>query len=34
LQTVPGIGIILAMTIVLEVGDIGRFHQVGNFVSY
>jgi transposase len=34
LQTVPGIGIILAMTIMLEVGDIGRFPQVGNFASY
>jgi transposase len=34
LQTVPGIGIILSMTIMLEVGDIGRFPQVGNFASY
>jgi len=34
LLTVPGIGFILAMTISLEVGDIGRFHQVGNFASY
>ena len=34
LLTVPGIGLILAMTIMLEVGDIGRFHQVGNFASY
>jgi transposase len=34
LQTVPGIGIILAMTIMLEVGVIGRFPQVGNFASY
>jgi transposase len=34
LQTVPGIGLILAMTIKLEVGDIGRFPQVGNFASY
>jgi transposase len=31
LMTVPGIGVILAMTIMLEVGDIGRFPQVGNF---
>ena len=34
LQTVPGIGTILAMTIMLEVGDIGRFSKVGNFASY
>ena len=34
LLTVPGIGLILAMTIMLEVGDIGRFRQVGNFASY
>jgi len=34
LMTVPGIGFILAMTIKLEVGDIGRFPKVGNFASY
>jgi len=34
LQTVPGIGKILALTISLETGDIGRFKKVGNFVSY
>ena len=34
LMTVPGIGNILAMTIMLEVGDIGRFAKVGNFTSY
>ena len=34
LLTVPGIGQILAMTIMLEVGDIGRFARVGNFTSY
>jgi transposase len=34
LMTVPGIGKILAMTIMLEVGDIGRFAKVGNFTSY
>jgi transposase len=34
LMTVPGIGFILAMTIMLEVGDIGRFAKVGNFASY
>jgi len=34
LLTVPGIGNILAMTIMLEVGDINRFPKVGNFTSY
>ena len=34
LLTVPGIGDILALTIMLEVGDIGRFPKVGNFSSY
>ena len=34
LLTVPGIGNILAMTIMLQVGDIGRFAKVGNFTSY
>jgi transposase len=34
LLTIPGIGNILAMTIMLEVGDIKRFRKVGNFVSY
>lgn len=34
LQTVPGIGKILALTISLETGDINRFRKVGNFVSY
>jgi len=34
LLTVPGIGDILAMTIMLEVGDINRFGKVGNFASY
>jgi transposase len=34
LLTVPGIGNILAMTIMLEAGDIRRFPKVGNFVSY
>jgi len=34
LLTVPGIGNILAMTIMLEVGDISRFAKVGNFASY
>jgi transposase len=34
LKTVPGIGQILATTIMLEAGSIGRFAQVGNFSSY
>ena len=34
LMTVPGIGFVLAMTIMLEVGDISRFAKVGNFASY
>ena len=31
---IPGIGIILALTIMLETGDINRFEKVGNFASY
>jgi len=34
LQTVEGIGTILAQTIVLETGDIGRFPSVGHYASY
>lgn len=34
LQTVNGIGKILAATIILETGDISRFNQVGNYSSY
>ena len=34
LQSIPGIGKILALTIMLEVGDISRFSKVGNFASY
>ena len=34
LKTVPGIGEILALTIMLETGDIRRFFSVGNFASY
>ena len=30
----PGIGEILALTIMLETGDIRRFASVGNFASY
>ena len=34
LKTIPGIGDVLAVTIVLETGDISRFKAPGNFASY
>jgi transposase len=34
LLTVPGIGNILGMTIMLETGDINRFQEVSNYSSY
>jgi transposase len=34
LQTVPGIGKILSLVILYEIGDIHRFPSVGNFASY
>ena len=34
LLTIPGIGDILGLTIMLEVGDIKRFPKVGNYSSY
>jgi transposase len=34
LQTMPGVGVILALTILLETGDIGRFQTVGDYTSY
>jgi transposase len=34
LLSMPGIGKILGLTIMLEVGDIGRFPKVGNYSSY
>jgi transposase len=34
LTTLPGVGKILGMTITMEVGDIGRFAEPGNFASY
>ena len=34
LKTAPGIGDILALTILLETGDISRFKGPGNFASY
>ena len=34
LKTVSGIGDVLALTIALETGDVGRFDSAGNFASY
>jgi len=34
LCTAPGIGKVLALTIMCETGDIGRFKKVGNYASY
>ncbi len=34
LQTIPGIGLILALTIMLETGTIRRFSKVGEYSSY
>jgi transposase len=34
LTTLPGIGIILGMTITMEVGNIERFSEAGHFASY
>jgi transposase len=34
LQTLPGVGEILGMSIALETGEIGRFQSVGNYSSY
>ncbi len=34
LRTVPGIGKILALTILFEIGDIERFESVQKFASY
>lgn len=34
LETVWGVGKILGLTIMYEVGDVGRFRKVGNFTSY
>jgi transposase len=34
LKTVAGVGNVLAPTILLEVGEIGRFPSAGNYVSY
>ena len=34
LQSIPGVGTILALTIMLEIGTIARFGSVGQFASY
>jgi transposase len=34
LLTLPGVGTILALTILLETGDLGRFATVGDYTSY
>jgi transposase len=34
LLTLPGVGLILALTIMLEAGNITRFSKVGNYSSY
>lgn len=34
LKTIPGVGKILALTIMLETGPINRFNKVGNYASY
>ena len=34
LLTLPGVGVILGLTIMLETGDIGRFERVGDYTSY
>jgi len=34
LKTIPGVGKILALTIMLETGPIGRFPAAGNYASY
>lgn len=34
LKTLPGVGIILGLTITMEIGDIQRFADAGNFASY
>lgn len=34
LQTIPGVGLILALTIMLETGAISRFSKVGQYSSY
>lgn len=34
LETIPGVGPILALTILAEIGDVGRFHSAKHLASY
>jgi len=34
LRTIPGFGKVLALTVLYEIGEVSRFPQVGNFISY
>ena len=34
LETIPGVGPILALTILAEIGDVGRFHPAKHLSSY
>ena len=34
LQTIPGFGFVIPLTILYEIGDISRFKNVGHFLSY
>jgi transposase len=34
LRTIPGVGVVLGLTIMLETGEISRFPTVGDFASY
>jgi transposase len=34
LQTIPGVGKVLALVLLYEIHDIGRFDEVGQFLSY
>jgi len=34
LKTLPGVGVVLGLTITMEVGEIGRFADAGHFASY
>ncbi len=34
LKTIPGVGLILSLTIMLETGPVNRFARVGNYASY
>ena len=34
LQTIPGFGFVIPLTILYEIGDISRFKTVGHFLSY